>query len=325
MSEYVPYGQLAIDKRQAEQNELFNALTRQYMQNVASRQQQQAQQQHDLLKQQAEYGLKTQYEAPILAETVRHNQAGEGISKQQADTMERYRRDQAEQMREKEKVDKLKLLLGGGVGGATTAEGKPLSMEAQKVSNLVDAGRSALNRTEQLAKENPITAAVQAGTPQFLANPLAKFLGGKFKEINDSVGMTREAMQNVKTGAAATGQQAASFQNWSQPGVLDILRGNIGEGSNQLREDMNLMQQGFQKQARTVSPQMLEAAGLQNDPIAKQALQQQETAIQQRQSQIINKMEPADQELYKDILAQPGHPNVRPAKQMLERKYGKLF
>lgn len=249
------------------------------------------------------------------------------VAKQQANTQEQYRQDQARHMAEQDKEAKLKLLLGvGGVGG----DGKPLGAEAQKVSNLIDSARDALNKTETLSTQNPKTAAAHTfiqGLPfgGSINNSLASWLGGAYKNINDSKGITKEAMQNVDTGAAATGDQSATFKNWSGPGVMDILSGHAPDNSGAVRDKLNTMQQGYGRQGRTISPEMLKAAGMENDPIAKQALAQQDARQQAARQQALSRLAPEDQQLYQEIVSNPGHPNAAVARRDLERRYGRIF
>jgi hypothetical protein len=250
------------------------------------------------------------------------------VAEQNARTMEGYRADQARNFDEQRRVDKLKLFFGGG--GAAGPDGKPLSGDAQNKSNLVDSAREALNTTETLAQEHPKTAALQAGIQALpfgsnIANSLAGFTGGTFKKINDSKGITKEAMQNVDTGAAATGDQSAMFKNWSGPGVLDILNPSNGGSSEGVRDKLNTMQTGYSRQARTVTPEMLEAAEMEDDPIAQQAMEQQDQRAQAKQQQKLSRMNPQEQQLYQEIKANPAHPNAAKAKLDLERKYGRLF
>lgn len=246
------------------------------------------------------------------------------VARQNAGTNERYRNDQAVNMEDQRKAEKLRLLFGGGAGGVggIGSDGKPLASEAQKASNLVDAARSSLNNTEKLAQEHPKTAALEAMLPNIIANPLASLFGGKFKEVNDSRGMTREAIQNVKTGAAATGNQQSSFQNWSGPGALDIINGKASDGSGQLRDDLNTMQTGLLKQSRVISPEMLEAAEMQDDPMAQQAVQMQQQAAQQKTQQKLQTFAPADRAAYEWLQANPQAPEAAGIRTKLQRRYG---
>lgn len=235
---------------------------------------------------------------------------------QNAQTQEGYRRDQMRLQDEQIKLNKLKVLMGGG--GGAGVDGKPLSAEAQKYSNTVDVGRDGLNRTESLIKENPRTAILEKFTPGFVAT----LTGGKLKEIADSKAVTKEAMQSLITGAAASGEQVPAFQGWSGPGIMDIVKG--GGDSSSVRDTMNTLQQGYKRQSLGMNPEMLKAAGMQNDPVAQQAMQQQQAASQMKQQQKLSQMAPEDAELYQEIQGNPQHPKAAAALTHLKRKYGAL-
>jgi hypothetical protein len=273
--------------------------------------------QADMAKQTAEQ----QFEAPF-------KERAASVAEQNARTMEGYRKDQAHNYEEQRRVDKLKLLMGGGAGGVGP-DGKPLSNEAQKTSNLVDSAREALNKTEDLSKQHPYVAAAQTGLQTLpwgsnIANSVAGLVGGSFKELNDSKGITKEAMQNVDTGAAATGDQSSTFKNWSGPGVMDIFSGNAAN-SEGVRDKLNTMQTGYNRQAKTLTPEMLQAAEMDDDPIAQQAMAQQETRGQQKLQEKLQKLSPQDQEAYKWLQANPGDPAAPHIQLKLKRRYGNLF
>ncbi len=233
------------------------------------------------------------------------------------DILEGYRTDQGTHMREGDKVDKLKALLGGSGGTAGTT-----SADAQRLHNLVDTGRQSLNTTEDLAKEHPIAYAAESITPQFLVNKI----GGNMKKIADAKAGTKEALQNAYTGAAASGEQVPAFQGWSGPGVWDALSGNVNQdGSAQIRDSMNTLQQGTKKQTRGLSPEMANAAGLGNDPMVKQHLAEQAQRAEVAKQQQLMKMDPIDRALYEDIRAKPDHPARKNAETFLTRKYGAIF
>lgn len=251
-----------------------------------------------------------------------------GVAEKNASTMAGFREAQDAHYQEQEKIAKLKTLFGGGAMGPN---GKPLSSEAQKASNLVDSTRSAINNTEKLALESPKTAAAHGVISKVpfvgnhLATGLAGFLGGDLKKIDDSIGIARESIQNVKTGAAATGHQAASFQSWNSPGVLDVLRGQPGAGFDQVKDDLNTMQQGLKRQAPAMNEDMLEAAGLSDDPLAQEALRQQQLVRQQQIDEKRKSVTPEHMQLYQEIQANPGHPGAQNAMQDLVRRYGDIF
>lgn len=238
------------------------------------------------------------------------------VAKQQANTMEQYRQDQARRLEEESRLGKLKLLMGGA-----GADGKPLSNEAQKTFNLADTARNSLNSTEAFTKEHPIATAM-SGLPG--AGFVSKIVGGPMKEAYDTRAGAKEALQNLYTGAAASGEQVPAFQSFAGPSFLDALRGK-GDASPSTRDAINTFQNGMQKQAKPISTDMLQAAGMQNDPIAQQALKQQEQASQARQQGILGKMQPQEQQLYQEIKTNPTHPNAAKAKLDLERKYGRIF
>lgn len=229
------------------------------------------------------------------------------VAQQQANTMEEYRKDQM-------RISKLKELLGGGGGD------KPLSGEMQKTSNLIDAGRQSLNSTEDLLKQHPIAGALEQITPGFVSSKV----GGPLKKIADSRANTKEAMQSVYTGAAASGEQVPAFQAFSGPGIMDILSGNV-DTSQPIRDAMNTLQQGYKKQKRVMSPEMLKASGMENDPLAQQALQQQQASADSEMQRRLSMLSPGDQEIFKAIQAEPNHPNSAAHKQRLVRRYGNIF
>ena len=256
----------------------------------------------------------------------RHNKEMEAVAKQNAATTESYRGDQARNMEEQRRAEKLKLLIGGsGVGGVGTMSG-----EAQKISNLADTARSSLNNTEDLAKANPKTAAAQTALQSIpfagdaISNTLAGLIGGKFKEVRDSKASTKEAMQNLYTGAAASGEQVPAFQGFAGPGALDIMKGNVDTSGN-TRDAINNFQQRQQKAARPLSPEMLQAAGMQNDPIAQQAIAQQSQAQAAAKQQALSKLSNEDRMLLDEIQKNPAHPNAGKAMQSLKRRYGNIF
>lgn len=255
-------------------------------------------------------------------ENSRHNREMERIGSQQANTTEGYRKDQATKMQEEARAAKLKLLFTGGTG-----EPK-MSMEAQKNSNLVDTARESLNNTETLLEEHPIAGTFQTGLQAIpvigdgISNMAAGLLGGNLKKIRDSKASTKEAMQNLYTGAAASGEQVPAFQGFSGPGALDIARGNIKGTTDTTRDALNT----FQKRAGAATPrlnqEMLDVSGLGQDPIGTTVLRQQQEAMQAAREAKIQKMDPQDRTLYSEIMANPGHPNAVRAKKDLERKYG---
>jgi hypothetical protein len=247
-----------------------------------------------------------------LAETGRHNLASEGVAKQQADTMEQFRKDQIV-------LQKLKTLFGAaGLG----EDGKPLSNEAQKTSNLADTARSSLNDTESMIKESPRMAVAEQFIPDFVINKI----GGPLKQLKDSKASTKEAMQNLYTGASASGEQVPAFQGFSGPGITDILAGGdkISSASNGTRDAINNFQKGLKRQTKTMSPEMLKAAGLENDPMAQTALHQQQAAAAAKREKQLSALSPEDRQLYQEIQANPAHPKAAAARQHLARKYGDL-
>jgi len=258
-----------------------------------------------------------------LMENERHNREMERIGSQGANTTEGYRRDQAKKMEEDARSAKLKLLIGGPAG-----DGK-VGAEQQKVINLSDSARSSLNETERLAKENPKTAATQTALQSIplvgdgLSNFLSGLAGGKFKEVRDSKAHTKEAMQNLYTGAAASGEQVPAFQGFSGPGALDILQGNTDTSGN-TRDAINTLQQRQRKAQPRLNQEMLDVSGMGQDPIAQQALKQQTEAAQAALAQRISRMSPQEQEIYREVMRNPSHPNAAKAKQDLERRHGRL-
>lgn len=242
------------------------------------------------------------------------------VEEQNAATMAGYRADQAHNMEEQRRVDKLKLLMGAG-GGGVGADGKPLSSEAQKTYNLADTARDSLNATEAFTKENPKASAI-ASIP--LVGWLGSKLGGPVKEAYDTRNSAKEALQNLYTGAAASGEQVPAFQSFAGPGIVDAWQGKGGV-SDSTRDAINNFQQGLHRQVRPLTPEMLEAAEMEDDPMAQQLMQQQEAKAQMQQNAKLQKLSPQDRELYRHIAAEPNHPNAAAAKRDLERKYGKLF
>ncbi len=224
----------------------------------------------------------------------KYKDAASKVAQQQADTMESYRRDQARRMEEESRIGKLKLLMGGG---ATGPDGKPLTNEAQKTSNLIDTARESLNNNETFSKEHPIASSL-ATLP--LSGFFGKIIGGPLKEATDNRSIAKEAMQNVYTGAAASGEQVPAFQSFAGPGIMDILSGKTAPNAN-VSDSLNSLQQGYQRQSRTLTP---------------------EAAAQNRLNQRLQKMAPQDRALYQEITANPNHPNAASARKDLERKYG---
>lgn len=257
-----------------------------------------------------------------LGEDSRHNREMERIGSQQANTTEKYRQDQDTKMREDARKEKLKILLGGGAGGA-------ISGEQQKTLNLADNARAGLNETERLLKEHPIAGTIQTGLQSIplvgdaVSNAIAGVGGGAFKQIRDSKANTKEAMQNLYTGAAASGEQVPAFQGFAGPGALDVARGNV-ETSGGTRDAINTFQQRQQKAMPRLNQDMLNVSGMAQDPIAQQALKQQQEAAQFAREQKLQKMDPEDRADYQEAVANPQHPGSRAAIQYLTRKYGNL-
>lgn len=247
------------------------------------------------------------------------NAIARAIQQQNADTQEKYRQDQV-------KGALLKTLLGGGVAGGE----KPLGSEQQKASNLIDTARNSLNTTEAIAQKNPKTTAAQTllqnipkvGDP--LSNLIAGVAGGPWKEFRDSKASTKEAMQNAYTGAAASGEQIPAFQGWAGPGALDILKGNT-DTSAPVRDAMNSLQNGLQRSQKSLDPLMVKAAGLENDPIARQVMMQQQQAQMQNKEKALKALSPEDRSIYDEIQRNPTHPNAGKYKQKLMRRYGSIF
>jgi hypothetical protein len=217
------------------------------------------------------------------------------------------------------------LIKGTGVGGAGVGS------EQQKLSNMADVARNSLNNTESLVKQNPKTAGIQTllqsvpliGDP--LANAAAGVIGGKFKEIRDSKASTKEAMQNLYTGASASGEQVPAFQGFSGPGAMDAFRGKVEGTSDNTRDALNTFQQKQLQKQQMLTPEVVKVAGLDQDPVAQQIMRQQQEAQAALRQQKIQKMVPSDQQLYQEIAGNPGHPKAAKAKQYLERKYGPVF
>lgn len=248
-----------------------------------------------------------------------HEQSMEQIAQQNADTNERYRLDQATKMQEDARKAKLGLLFGsGGAGGATGAP--TMGAEAAKTSGLIDAARQSLNSTADLTAANKGAAIAERLTPNFAVD----MIGGKMKDIRDSRSVSKEAMQNVYTGAAASGQQEPSFQAWSGPGVMDIIRGNTSGGAG-VRDALNTVQQNIVRQAPTPNPDILKEAGMQDDPLAQSLLKKQMDSAKVRDDQKLRNVPPAERALIDEIKANPSHPNAEKAKQDLMRKYGNIF
>jgi hypothetical protein len=247
-----------------------------------------------------------------------HEERLEHIMQMNADTNAGYRSDQGRKMEEDARINKLKTLLGGG-----GADGKPLSNEAQKTSNLIDTARESINNTETLAKEHPYAYAAEQFLPNFVINRVGNSLG-PLKDVADSKAAAKEAMQNVYTGAAATGEQVPAFQGFSGPGALDALLGKA-KVADSVKDNLNTLQQGYERQGRTLTPEVLEAAELDDDPLAQTALEQQEAARAAKKEQKLRRLNPNDRALYDEISANPSHPNAAKAKQDLERKYGRIF
>lgn len=255
------------------------------------------------------------------ASTEMHHRAMEDIGRMNANTNAGYRADQAIKMEEDAKAAKLKMLLGGGTMGV---DGKPLSTEAQKAYNSVDVARDSLNKTEELAKKHPYQYAAEAVLPGPLAGYAAKIFGGPLKEIHDSKGSTKEAFQSIITGAAASGEQVPTFQSFSGPGALDAIRGEV-KSSDSVRDNLNTLQQGYARKAKTMTPEMLEVSGLEDDEIAQYALEQQELAAQAKKQQALQKLQPNEQALLQEAQANPTHPNAKKVILDLTRKYGNIF
>lgn len=258
-----------------------------------------------------------------LGEDSRHNREMERIGSQQANTTEGYRRDQATKMEEDARKEKLKILLGGNSAGGA------VSGEQQKTLNLADNARNGLNETESLLKEHPIAGAIQTGLQSIplvgdvISNTVAGVGGGAFKAIRDSKASTKESLQNLWTGAAASGEQVPAFQGFSGPGALDIARGKV-DTSGGTRDAINTFQQRQQKAMPRLNQDMLNVSGMAQDPIAQQALKQQQEAAQFAREQKLQKMDPEDRADYQEAIANPQHPGSRAAIQYLTRKYGNL-
>lgn len=246
-------------------------------------------------------------EKPYKDSEVQYKNRMAGVAEQQANTMEEYRKDQI-------RIDKLKQLFGGAGGD------KALSGDAQKTSNMIDTARQSLNGTEELLKKHPIAGVVEKVTPNFVAN----LFGGPLKAVNDSKNQTKEALQAVYTGAAASGEQVPAFQSFSGPGISDILQGNVEQGDS-ARDAMNTLQQGYTKQKRVMSPEMLKAAGLENDPVAQQAMQQQEASQMAEQQKKLSRLKPEDQQAFQWLQLNPTDPASAGIKLKLQRRYGNLF
>ena len=258
-----------------------------------------------------------------LGELTQHHRAVEATQQQQADTMEEYRIDQGARMDSQNTTDKLKLFLGGGAGGTIGAE-------QQKNSNLVDAARNSLNASENLVKENPKTygayKAIQ-GIPlvgSSLANLGAGWGGGKFKEIRDTEAIAKESMQNVMTGAAASGEQVPAFQGFSGPGAWDAFQGKAGNSDN-TRDALNSFQQRQDKSKPKMTPELMQAAGLANDPIAQAAIKQQQASEAASLQQKMQKVAPQDQEAAQWLRQNSAHPDAAGVKRKLALKYGNIF
>lgn len=264
--------------------------------------------QEDMARQQAQQ----EWESP-------YKQAAADAAMMNARTMEAYRADQAARMEDQSRNERLKLLLGGGTGGVG-ADGKPLSNEAQKTYNTADIARDSLNQTEAFTKEHPYASAAAAILPGFAS----KFIGGSVKQAYDTQNTAKESLQNLYTGAAASGEQVPAFQSFAGPGFLDALQGKSGDTST-VRDSINTFQQGLQRQTRPLTPELLQAADLQDDPIAQQAMSQQNAAAQAKQQAQLAKMAPQDQEAHKWLQANPADPAAHSVRQKLSRKYGNHF
>lgn len=258
-----------------------------------------------------------------LSEDSRHNRAMERIGSQQANTVEGYRTDQGDKMKEDARRDKLKILLTGGTGDPK------VSGEQQKVLNLADNARQGLNQTEELLQKHPIAGTAQTALQSIpligdaVSNGIAGIAGGPFKAIRDSKANTKEAMQNLYTGAAASGEQVPAFQGFAGPGALDVLTGNVNT-SGGTRDAINTFQQRQKKAMPRLNNEMLQAAEMADDPIAQQALKQQEDAIAAAKQAQLSKMRPQDRLIYDEIQANPQHPNAQKAYRDLVRRYGNL-
>lgn len=264
-----------------------------------------------------------------LQETIRHNKELEGISHQQADTNEMYRQAEQNKMDQEARNKRLEILLkGGGGGGGAGTSGGGMSSEAQKASNLVDVARNSLNETERLAKENPKTAAAVTAMQSLpmiggpLANMAAGIMGGDIKKVRDARAASQEAFQNLYTGASASGEQVPSFRGFSGPGAGDILSGNVEGSTNAIRDTLNAFQQRSAKKQTELSPEVLDAAGLSNDPVAQLVLKQRQDQAQAEQMDKMSKIAPEDQAKLDGITKNPSTEEARSSMQELSRKYG---
>ena len=200
-----------------------------------------------------------------LQEQIRHNQELEKVQGQQTSNTGQYHNALVQDLSERRLIDKYKAL---GIG----ANGKPLGNEAQKSHNLLTSAENSLQDTKKLVDENPMAAIGE----KVLPNGILSLLGGNMKRIMDSKSVTKEALQNYATGAAASGEQVPAFQSWSGPGIGDIVRGDTGP-TPEMSRTISTLKQGYSSPEHKVSQEQLDFLKLGNDPAARALVQQGST------------------------------------------------